>query len=45
VRWCAERGVLVTPGSFYGEAGSAYVRVALTVPDQHVEAVQDRFSS
>ena len=45
VRWCAERGVLVTPGSFYGEAGRAYVRVALTVPDQHVEAVQDRFSS
>ena len=45
VRWCAERGVLVTPGSFYGEAGRAYVRVALTVSDQHAEAVRDRFSS
>jgi succinyldiaminopimelate transaminase len=45
VRWCAERGVLVTPGSFYGEAGSAYVRVALTVSDQNAAAVRDRFSS
>ena len=45
VRWCAERGVLVTPGSFYGEAGSTYVRVALTVSDQHAEAVRDRFSA
>jgi succinyldiaminopimelate transaminase len=45
VRWCAERGVLVTPGSFYGEAGSAYVRVALTVSDQQARAVRDRFSA
>jgi len=44
VRWCAERGVLVTPGSFYGEAGSTFVRVALTVSDQNAEAVRDRFS-
>jgi len=45
VGWCAERGVLVTPGAFYGEAGSTYVRVALTVSDQHAEAVRDRFSA
>ena len=45
VRWCAERGVLVTPGSFYGEVGSTYVRVALTVSDHHAEVVRDRFSS
>ena len=45
VRWCAERGVLVTPGSFYGEAGSTFVRVALTVSDQQAGAVRDRFSS
>ena len=43
VSWCAERGVLVAPGSFYGEAGSRHVRVALTVSDQHAEAVRDRF--
>ena len=45
VGWCAERGVLVTPGSFYGEAGSTFVRVALTVSDQNAAAVRDRFSS
>lgn len=45
VKWCAERGVLVTPGSFYGEAGSTFVRVALTVSDQQAGAVRDRFSA
>ena len=45
VKWCAERGVLVTPGSFYGEAGSTFVRVALTVSDQQASAVRDRFSA
>ncbi|MEQ9086635.1 MAG: succinyldiaminopimelate transaminase [Pontimonas sp.] len=45
VKWCAERGVLVTPGSFYGEAGSTFVRVALTVSDQQARAVRDRFSA
>jgi succinyldiaminopimelate transaminase len=43
VSWCAERGVLVAPGSFYGEAGSRHVRVALTVSDEHAEAVRNRF--
>ena len=43
VSWCAERGVLVAPGAFYGAAGSRHVRVALTVSDHHAEAVQDRF--
>ena len=45
VKWCAERGVLVTPGSFYGEAGTALVRVALTVADPQARAVRDRFSA
>ena len=45
VKWCAERGVLVTPGSFYGEVGSTFVRVALTVSDQQARAVRDRFSA
>ena len=33
VEWFAERGVLVAPGVFYGEAGSHHVRVALTASD------------
>ena len=44
VSWCAERGVLVAPGSFYGEAGSTHVRVALTVSDQQAGAVGTRFA-
>ena len=45
VKWCAESGVLVTPGSFYGEAATTFVRVALTVSDQQARAVRDRFSA
>jgi len=44
VAWCAARGVLVTPGHFYGEAGENYIRIALTVSDQHADAVSARLS-
>ena len=43
VSWCAERGVLVAPGSFYGGAGTRHVRVALTVSDKHAESARGRF--
>ena len=33
VDWFAQRGVIVTPGSFYGQAGQQHVRVALTAHD------------
>lgn len=33
VAWFAERGVLVTPGDFYGAAGAHHVRIALTATD------------
>lgn len=39
VDWLAERGVLVAPGSFYGQAGRRHVRVALTATDERVRAV------
>jgi aspartate/methionine/tyrosine aminotransferase len=38
----AELGVLVTPGSFYGEAGRRHVRVALTATDERIAAAVDR---
>ena len=44
VEWCAKRGVLVTPGHFYGEAGKQHIRIALTVSDQHAEAVFARLT-
>lgn len=36
VNWLADRGILVAPGDFYGEAGSRHVRVALTATDEAV---------
>jgi len=42
VEWLAERGILVAPGDFYGEAGRRYVRVALTATDGRVAAAASR---
>jgi succinyldiaminopimelate transaminase len=37
-------GVLVAPGSFYGQAGRRHVRVALTAPDAQVATVPERMA-
>ncbi|SNQ48859.1 Aminotransferase [Frankia canadensis] len=37
-------GVLVAPGTFYGEAGRYHVRVALTAPDSQVATVPERMT-
>lgn len=42
VRWFAERGVVVTPGDFYGPAGDRHVRMALTATDAAVDEVPAR---
>ncbi len=42
VAWLAQRGVLVAPGSFYGEAGRRHVRIALTATDLAIGAVPER---
>jgi succinyldiaminopimelate transaminase len=34
--WLADRGILVAPGDFYGQAGGQHVRVALTATDERV---------
>lgn len=41
----AELGILVAPGSFYGAAGARHVRVALTAPDERVEAAASRLAA
>ncbi|HEY4152568.1 MAG TPA: succinyldiaminopimelate transaminase [Pseudolysinimonas sp.] len=38
----AELGILVAPGTFYGEAGSRHVRVALTATDERIAAAAQR---
>ena len=45
VAWLAQRGVLVAPGSFYGEAGRRHVRIALTATDLAIGAVPERLQS
>lgn len=44
VAWFAERGIVVTPGDFYGPAGARHIRVALTGTDGEVEQVPARLS-
>lgn len=38
----AERGILVGPGIFYGDAGAGFIRVALTGSDERVSAAVER---
>ncbi|MFD5276693.1 succinyldiaminopimelate transaminase [Pseudarthrobacter sp. NPDC058362] len=38
----AERGIVVGPGVFYGEAGNGYIRVALTGSDERIDAAVSR---
>jgi succinyldiaminopimelate transaminase len=41
VAWLAERGILATPGSFYGQLGHNHIRIAMTASDAHIsDAVQ-----
>jgi succinyldiaminopimelate transaminase len=41
----SECGILVGPGSFYGPAGNAYIRVALTATDERVAAAGARLAA
>jgi succinyldiaminopimelate transaminase len=45
VDWFAARGVLVSPGEFYGPAGDRHVRVALTATDERVAAAAGRLTA
>jgi succinyldiaminopimelate transaminase len=44
VAWLAERGVLAAPGAFYGAAGRAHVRMALTATDERIAAAASRLT-
>lgn len=45
VRWFADRGIIVTPGVFYGAAGSQHVRVAITATDERVATAAARLNN
>ncbi|WP_040155230.1 succinyldiaminopimelate transaminase [Mobilicoccus massiliensis] len=40
----AERGILVAPGSFYGTRSGEHVRIAITAPDERIEAAAQRLA-
>jgi aspartate/methionine/tyrosine aminotransferase len=40
----ADRGILVAPGAFYGEAGRRHVRIALTATDERIALAVDRLA-
>jgi len=40
--WLAERGIIVAPGDFYGQAGADHVRIALTATDERIEETCSR---
>ena len=41
-RLMTDGGALVSPGEFYGEAGSEFVRVAVVQPSERIQLVADR---
>lgn len=41
----ADLGIVAGPGTFYGEAGNGYVRIALTASDERVLAAANRLSA
>lgn len=45
VAWFADHGILVTPGSFYGDAGREHVRISLTATDERIAAGAARLSA
>jgi len=45
VRVLSEIGILVSPGEFYGPAGSGHIRVALTATDERIASAAARLRS
>jgi aspartate/methionine/tyrosine aminotransferase len=44
VDWLASLGILAAPGSFYGPAGNAHVRLALTATDERIATAVERLA-
>ncbi|MDO8646531.1 MAG: succinyldiaminopimelate transaminase [Candidatus Planktophila sp.] len=45
VKWLASRGILATPGSFYGHAGARHIRLAMTATDEHIKSAALRLKA
>ena len=42
VSWFADRGILVTPGHFYGPKGAQHIRIAMTATDAQIDELVKR---
>jgi succinyldiaminopimelate transaminase len=45
IKWLAERGILATPGIFYGEAGARHIRIAMTATDEQIAEAAARITA
>lgn len=44
VSWLADRGVIATPGIFYGEKGASHIRIAMTATDAQIAEAASRIT-
>lgn len=45
ITWLAERGILATPGVFYGDAGARHIRIAMTATDEQIAEAAARITA
>lgn len=45
VSWLAARGILATPGSFYGSQGAQHIRIAMTATDAQIADAVERIKA
>jgi aspartate/methionine/tyrosine aminotransferase len=45
IEWLAQRGILATPGSFYGAAGAQFIRIAMTSTDAQISDAVSRLKA
>jgi succinyldiaminopimelate transaminase len=44
IEYLSHQGILAAPGAFYGEAATRHVRIALTAPDERIQAAARRLA-
>lgn len=45
VSWLADRGIIATPGIFYGDQGASHIRIAMTATDAQIAEAAARITS
>jgi succinyldiaminopimelate transaminase len=45
VSWLADRGIIATPGIFYGDQGASHIRIAMTATDAQISEAAARITS